>query len=40
MFGENDSESVILVKISDCFDTEIYPQLKDIIKVSQIDYIS
>uniref|UniRef100_M8CR79 At1g61320/AtMIF1 LRR domain-containing protein n=1 Tax=Aegilops tauschii TaxID=37682 RepID=M8CR79_AEGTA len=28
----NDNESVILVKISNCFDTEIYPQLKDIIK--------
>ena len=40
MFDENDSESVILVNIYDYFDKKIYPQLKDIIKVSQIDYIS
>ena len=43
MFGENDSEGVILVlyfKISNSFDKEISPQLRDNIKVSPIDCIS
>ena len=43
MFGQNDDEGIILVpyfKIANSFDKAISPQLRDNIKVSQIDCIS
>ena len=43
MFGGNDSDGVspvLYLKIFNSFDKEISPQLRDNIKVSQIDCIS